>query len=149
MESFLSATVLWFILGFAFLLLEFIAPGFILFFFGLGAWVTALATLLFDIPLNVQLLIFLVSSISFVFLFRKWLRKKLGYKKAVRDVLKDEIIGKTAKAETPISPDQQGKVYFRGTSWSAASSDVINEGEEVTIIGNDSIILIVKSAHHL
>lgn len=149
MESFLSAAVIWFILGFVLLLLELAAPGFILFFFGLGAWVVALATLLFDISLNVQLLIFLISSITSVFLFRKWIRKKLGYKKAAKDILKDEIIGRTAKAETLISPNQQGKVYFRGTSWSASSTDVINEGEEVIIIGNDSIVLIVKSANPL
>ncbi|WP_295127720.1 NfeD family protein [uncultured Chitinophaga sp.] len=149
MESFLSATVIWFILGFVLLLLEFAVPGFILCFFGLGAWVVALVTLIFDVSLNVQLLIFLASSILSVVLFRSWIRKKMGYKIAPKDLLKDEIIGKSAKAETPISPNHQGKVYFRGASWGASSTDIIQEGEEVIIIGNDSIILIVKSANSL
>lgn len=149
MESFLSAPVVWFIIGFIFLLLEFAAPGFILFFFGLGAWVVALSTLFIDISLNVQLLIFIVSSLITVLLFRNWVKKKFGNRPATRDVLKDEIIGKTAKAETRIQPGQQGKVYFRGTSWSASSPDNIDIGEEVIITGHDSIILIVKSSKQL
>lgn len=144
MESFLSAPVLWFIIGFIFLLLEFAAPGFILFFFGLGAWITALSTLFIDIPLNVQLLIFIASSIITVLLFRNWVRKKFGNRSVTSNVLEDEIVGKTAKAETRIQPGQPGKVYFRGTSWGASSTDTINIGEEVIITGHESIILIVK-----
>ena len=58
-------------------------------------------------------------------------------------------MGKTAKAETPISPGENGKVDFKGTSWQAASEDFIEKGENVTIIGNDSILLIVKSTKNL
>lgn len=60
--------------------------------------------------------------------------------------LEDEFLGKTGKAETFIGPGQIGKVDFKGTSWDAKSEDIIEKGENVTIIGNDSILLIVKSA---
>lgn len=149
MESFLSVPVIWFIIGFIFFLLEFVAPGFILFFFGLGAWIVAVFTLFADISVNVQLFIFLGVSLLTVLLFRNWVKNKLGKKRSPRNVLQDEIIGKTAKAETQILPGQQGKVYFRGTSWSASSADAINKGEEVSIIGHDSIVLIVKSLKSL
>ena len=59
--------------------------------------------------------------------------------------LEDEFIGKTGKAETFIGPDNNGKVDFKGTTWDAQSEDIIEKGENVTIIGNDSILLIVKS----
>jgi inner membrane protein len=145
MESFLTAPVIWFVIGFIFLLLEFALPGFIVFFFGLGAWVVAGITFFTDISINMQLLIFLGTSLLTALLFRNWLRNKLGMKSAAKGTLQDEIIGKTARAESPIYPGHPGKVYFKGSSWSASSSDVIQAGEEVSIIGNESIVLIVKS----
>jgi inner membrane protein len=59
--------------------------------------------------------------------------------------IEDEFIGKTARTETAITPGKNGKVYFKGTSWDAASEDVIGPDENVTIVGNESILLIVKS----
>lgn len=149
MDSFLTAAVLWFIIGFIFFLLEFVIPGFILFFFGLGAWVVALGSLMVDISINVQLVIFLGTSILTVLLFRNWVKNKLGMMKSDRQALPDEIIGKMATAETVISPEHQGKVYFRGVSWQANSDDRIEPGEDVQITGNESIILFVKSIKSL
>ena len=146
MEKILNAPVIWFIIGFLFFLLEFAVPGFILFFFGIGAWVVAGITFFSDISLNLQIFIFLGTSLLTVLLFRNWLKNKLGMMNPPKNVLEDEIIGKTAKAETPIQPGQQGKVYFKGASWSATSADNIHIGEEVSIIGYDSIVLIVKSS---
>jgi membrane protein implicated in regulation of membrane protease activity len=40
-------------------------------------------------------------------------------------------------------------VDFKGTSWDARSADDIEKGEDVIIVGNDSILLIVKSAKTL
>lgn len=145
MNIFSNPPVIWFILGFIFFLLEFAMPGFILFFFAIGAWVVAVITLFTDLSLNAQILIFIGTSLLTVLLFRNWLRKKMGMMNVSKKDLQDEIIGKMAKAETPIRPGQQGKVFFKGASWSAMSDDIISMGEEVTIIGYESILLIVKS----
>jgi membrane protein implicated in regulation of membrane protease activity len=144
MDAFLSAPALWFLIGFAFFLLEFAVPGFILFFFGIGSWIVALATLFTDFSLNTQILIFLSSSILTVAIFRNWVRKKLGTTSFSKYVLEDEIIGKIAKAETPIIPGEGGRVYFKGTSWKASSTEKIRQGDNVIIIANESIHLIVK-----
>lgn len=149
MESFFSNAAIWFIVGFVFFALEFAAPGFILFFFGVGAWIVTAVTLFTDISINIQLFIFLASSILSVLLFRKWVKDKLGMMKNPNYILENEIIGKTARAETVIMPHQQGRVSFKGTSWNASSSENINIGEEVTIIGNESINLIVKPSKSL
>ena len=149
MDSFFNAAVLWFIIGFIFFILEFAIPGFILFFFGLGAWLTALASLTTDISLNAQLVIFLGTSILTVLLFRNWVKNKLGMMRSNSSSLPDEIIGKMATAETNISPGHHGKVYFKGASWQASSEDQIEAGEEVQITGNESIILFVKSIKSL
>ena len=144
MDSFYDAAVIWFILGFILFLLEFTVPGLILFFFAVGAWIVALLTFFFDISINIQLVIFLGTSIITILLFRKSLKKIMWSRKNATEI-EDEFIGKTGKAETFIGPGQNGKVDFKGTTWDAKSDDIIETGENVTVIGNESILLIVKS----
>lgn len=144
MESFLNAAVIWFIIGFVCFLLEFIIPGLILFFFAVGAWIVAILSLFIDISINTQLIIFLVSSILTILLFRKWV-KKIVWRKKHSTELEDELLGKIGKAETFIGPGHDGKVDFKGTTWNARSEDIVEKGENVTIVGNESILLIVKS----
>ena len=148
MENFYNAAVIWFIVGFVFFLLEFAIPGLILFFFAVGAWIVAILSLFVDISLNMQLVIFLASSLITILLFRNWVKKMIWSKKLPTQ-LEDEFIGKTGRAETTIGPGKNGKVNFKGTSWDARSDDVIAEGENVTIIGNESILLIVQSTKSL
>ena len=138
------ASVIWFLAGFGLFLLEFIFPGFILFFFGLGAWITAIGCLLFNLTVNTQLLLFVSSSILTIILLRSWVKKLVGKKNHSTELLEDEFLGKTARAILAISPGENGKVEFKGTTWPAASDDTIAAGENVVITGNESIVLIVK-----
>lgn len=144
-EIFSNPAVLWFIFGFALLILEFIVPGLVLLFFAVGAWIVGLLTMFFDISFNMQLVTFLGCSILFLLAFRSRIRKTTFGKRLSNEVMEDEFLGKTAKAETAISPGHKGKVIFKGTAWDAVSDDIIQPGEYVTITGNESIILKVKS----
>lgn len=146
MEIFKNAEVVWFILGFVFFLLEFALPGLIVFFFAVGAWIVAILLLFFDFSINTQIIVFLASSILSILLFRKSLKKIMWTRKASNEILEDEFLGKTGIAETFIGPGQNGKIDFKGTSWDARSEDIIEKGENVVIVGNDSILLIVKSS---
>jgi membrane protein implicated in regulation of membrane protease activity len=149
MESLLNAAVIWIIIGFVLFLLEFVLPGLILFFFAVGAWIVAILCLFIDLSINQQLIIFLLSSVVSILLLRKWFSKILWKRKHSTELMEDEFLGKIGKAETAISPDQNGKVDFKGTTWQAASEDFIEKGENVLIIGNDSILLKVKSTKKL
>jgi len=149
MESLLNAAVIWIIIGFVLFLLEFVLPGLILFFFAVGAWIVAILCLFIDLSINQQLIIFLLSSVVSILLLRKWFSKLLWKRKHSTELMEDEFLGKIGKAETAISPDQNGKVDFKGTTWQAASEDFIEKGENVLIIGNDSILLKVKSTKKL
>lgn len=144
MESIFNNAVVWFCIGFIFFLLEFLVPGFILFFFGIGAWIVGILTFFMDVSLNVQIAVFLASSILTVVLFRDLVKRKLGMTDAEPQILEDEFIGKTALAETSISAGINGKVEFKGTSWDASSEETISAGEHVTITETRSILLIVK-----
>ena len=63
LKEFLKPEVIWFLIGIALLVMEFLLPGLIVAFFGAGACVVALICLLTDISLNAQLIIFISSSV--------------------------------------------------------------------------------------
>lgn len=140
----LNDGVIWFCIGFAFFIIEFLFPGFIFFFFGIGAWIAAIVSLFIDTSLNTQIIIFIVSSLLSVALLRNWIKRKFGTTGVNSNQLEDEFIGKIAKAETPIIPGSGGKVEFKGTSWDASSEEHISAGEHVIITETRSILLIVK-----
>jgi membrane protein implicated in regulation of membrane protease activity len=68
----LSASLIWFLVGVAFLVAELAVPGFILIFFTAGCWIAAMVTWLFNIELTSQIIIFIVSSLTLLFTLRKY-----------------------------------------------------------------------------
>lgn len=144
MDYFHNAAVLWFVLGFVLFVLEFLIPGLILFFFGVGAWIVAALSLFIPLPFNIQLIIFLASSLLTIVLFRKGV-KKIMWSRSNTSEIEDEFLGKTGIAETFIGPGSDGKIDFKGTIWNARSADNIEKGDKVIITGNDSILLFVQS----
>jgi membrane protein implicated in regulation of membrane protease activity len=148
MKIFENVAVLWFVAGFVLFLLEFIVPGLILFFFGVGAWIVAILSLFVDLSINTQIILFLAAAVITIVLFRRSMKNFLWTRKQSSEI-EDEFIGKTGIADTLIAPGQIGKVSFKGTTWDASSEDTILPGEHVTIIGNESILLLVKSTKPL
>jgi len=144
MEILHNAALLWFIAGFILFLLEFVLPGLVLFFFAVGAWLVSILLLFVDLPINIQLVIFLIGSVVTIILFRKLLKKVIWTKRSSSEI-EDEFIGKTGIAETFIGPGHDGKVQFKGSTWNASSEDAIEKGENLIITGNQSIKLIVRS----
>jgi len=137
--------VIWFIIGLALFLLELVLPGFVIFFFGVGAWVTALLCLIADPGLNLQAIVFAVTSILSLVALRKIIQKKFFYTKdeLSKDV-EDEFSGREAIAMTDFAPGENGKVEFKGTQWKAESVSSIREGDRVIIKEKDSFKLIVE-----
>jgi inner membrane protein len=135
----------WFILGLVLFLLELVMPGFIIFFFGLGAWVTALVCLIAQPGINLQIIIFAIASVLLLIGLRKIIQKKfLNSKGTHSDDVDDEFTGKEALAKSDFGGIKDGKVEFKGTSWTAESSSEIHEGQRVIIIEKDSFKLIVE-----
>lgn len=146
MESIFSRPELvWFILGLALLLLELVLPGFVIFFFGIGAWVTALICLITNPGINLQVIIFAITSILTLLAFRKMIQNKFIYARNDRsDAVEDEFTGKEAIALTDIGAGKSGKVEFKGTNWNAESDSEIHVGQKVIILEKDSFKLIVE-----
>jgi membrane protein implicated in regulation of membrane protease activity len=137
--------IFWFVLGLVLFLLELVVPGFFIFFFGLGAWVTALICLIGQPGTNLQIIIFAITSVISLILLRRIIQKKFFYSKGTQsEDIEDEFTGKEALATIDFGGIKNGKVEFKGTTWDAESSSEINEGQRVIIIEKDSFKLIVK-----
>jgi inner membrane protein len=147
LELFQNPAVLWFIVGLVFLLAELALPGLIIIFFGVGAWIAALAYLLLGVGLNSQLVIFILSSLVSLALLRRFLLKDKNSSTPYLNAneLDKEFIGHTCTVSQPILPGPEGgRVQFRGTNWKAISHVPVATGEIVRIIAKDSIVLVVQ-----
>lgn len=137
--------LVWFILGLILLLAELVLPGFVIFFFGAGAWITALVCLFSNPGINLQVLIFAVTSVLALVIFRKMIQNKFIYNKDDRSgEVEDEFTGKEAVAVDDFGADRIGKVEFKGTSWKAESKSEIVAGQRVIILEKESFKLIVE-----
>lgn len=147
MKELLTTPVIWFLIGLVLLLLELVLPGLIVIFFGVGAWIVAIAVLIFpDMGLTTQLWIFAISSVAGLLLLRKFLKNKF-FKDDGSNAgsLEEEFIGKTGIAETDLQVGKIGKISFKGTQWSAISDCDIEKGQIVKIIEKESITLKITS----
>ena len=135
----------WFLIGLGLFLLELVIPGFFIFFFGLGAWVTALVCLLGEPGINLQIVIFAITSVLSLIGLRRIIQRKFFYSKGDESgEVEDEFTGKEARATTDFGPEKIGKVEFRGTTWKGESKSEIKEGQTVIIIDKENFTLIVK-----
>jgi membrane protein implicated in regulation of membrane protease activity len=145
----LDPALIWFFIGVALALLEFVAPGVILVFFGVGAWIVAITTwagLTATTPS--QLLVFATSSALLIAVLRRWISGKFsGHVSGVQDpsVNLDEFTGKPVEVLEDVVPGSSaGKVEFKGASWSTRSDETIRRGEAAVIERLDGIALIIK-----
>jgi inner membrane protein len=144
-----SAELLWFLVGLVLLVSELALPGFVIVFFGIGAWITALFTGIGLVSsFNAQLLVFLSSSILSLALFRNK-GKRLFEGKVTRvwnpDSSMEDVRGQRAVVLQAITPGTPGgRVEFHGTSWNAEAEVGIAAGQMVEITAQDNLTLRVK-----
>jgi membrane protein implicated in regulation of membrane protease activity len=150
-KDLLKPELIWFLVGLVLLVFEFIMPGLIIGFFGVGAWIVAIICLLSAYvtgSINAQLIIFIIASVLSLLLLRKWLKGIfIGHVKSKQDMTEDlnEFIGERAVVKEKITPKAGGKVAFHGTNWAAEADAEIPEGTVVEIVGKDNITLKVKA----
>lgn len=138
---------LWFIVGLILILLEFAAPGVILIFIGMGAWVTSLTCWLgLTGTLASQTTVFAIASTTLLLvlrrLFKDWF---MGLSKnGNAQEVDEEFLNKEARVVTTINAQTNGKVEFKGAHWNARSSETLSPGDTVIITARDGLLLTVK-----
>jgi membrane-bound serine protease (ClpP class) len=145
-KTIFNPTLLWFLLGLALIFLEFVVPGVILVFFGIGAWAAAVTTYLgLTASFQFQLLVFAVTSILLLVVLRKWIKGKFyGHVGDVQDQTKnlDEFSGQRVMVLEDVIPNKmEGAVEYKGARWRAASDEHIKNGEMAIIKTSVSVLL--------
>ena len=136
----------WVWLGVAVLsvMIEIVTQELVSIWFAFGA-VIPFVLAIFNVPVWIGILIFVVISIVLVCFMRnvaqKWLFKKGGAKTNA-----DALLGKTSKLLEAITRDDNGAVRFNGIVWSATTDDdsEIEAGQYVDVIRMEGNRLIVK-----
>ena len=139
--------IAWIVAGLLLILSEFIVPGFLIFFFGVGALLTGCLMLCFGgMPVYAQLLNFAITSVVLLFVLRYFFPNVFGGKERKSELPSDdeECTGKMVKVLEAIEPEIGGKVSFQGTEWHAVSEKRHEAGEFVRIVRRDNITLIVE-----
>jgi membrane protein implicated in regulation of membrane protease activity len=149
MSDWLNPGLAWFLIGLVCIVAELMLPGFVVIFFGFGAWVTALLLWFGWISsFEVQLITFITATVLSLVLFRKQGRRyfegKISGKLRPGQDLED-LAGERGIAASDIIPGHlDGKVEFRGTLWQAISDARITRGSVVEIVRRQNLQLIVK-----
>ena len=118
---------------------EFFFPGFVIFFFGIGAVVTALLSGLFPERVALQALIWLATSGLSLALLRRWVSRVFkGRLLSPSD--QDQSVGRDAVVVERIIPGVPGRVRFQGTTWKAETvEETFEPGDRVMILQTDNL----------
>ena len=142
----INLQIVWLIAGFAMMLAEFMIPGFVIFFFGLGALCTAGALWISPMAPAGQFIVFIASSLVLFFGARRFFPDIFkGFQKSENIPLdENEFSGELAAVTEEITPDKPGKINFHGTIWTAESDRVCSAGELVKIVRRTNLTYHVK-----
>jgi len=142
----ISPVLAWFLVGIACYAIELALPGFIIFFFGVGAWCVALVLAMTDVSLTVQLIIFLVCSLITLGLLRSWLRSVfLGGVLEEDDSVNVDPAPATGVVIEAIVPPAVGRVKYGGSFWRAVADESIAVDTVVVIAEKKNLTVKVRA----
>ncbi len=136
----------WLLVGALLMLGEIMTPGFVMFFFGLGATLTGLALVAFpEMPVWAQALIFSVASIIGLAFLRGYVKAFFGIKDDLgRSEIDDGYAGKIARVTATVTPTVAGRVLLGDAEWNATADSPIEAGSDVRVVSRVNLTLKVE-----
>ena len=142
------AISLWLGSGIFLMAIEFLVPGLVMVFVGLGALTVALGMYLGYIDeILQQFTTFFISSIIYLLTLRFLVLRFVPSVTRKENIDEDEeVIGSIVELVTDINSGEFGRIEHSGSSWQARAEgdQTILKGEQVKIIGRDNITWIVQ-----
>ena len=138
----------WAIGGLLLLICEIVAPGFFLVFVGVAAIATGLFTLLFDLGLAPQLVLFVLYTALAVMIGKRWYAEPHGgdQRHNINEPAK-RLIGRSVTVVSDVD-DHGGRVRVGDGEWNARGGPAA-AGERVTVSGVEGNCLIVEAVRTL
>ena len=143
----MDATLIWFLIGAGFILLELVSFMFIFAFFCIGAWAAALVAAIFP-GLEQEIITFIVVTIlSLLILRKKMVEIFQGNESKTNPTSNFPHSGRQAEVVTDITPHREGEISLGGSFWRATAKTDIPAGSAVTVLScveNDELLLLVE-----
>lgn len=141
----------WALIGVVCIGLELMLPGFVIFFFGVGALATALLSLIPFVSDQVwiQVIAFIAFSVSTLVFFRRRFRRFFSGTvfDERKDAAKDEAIGDWATVVETASVTVDGRIRHKGTTWKARTrSGEAMAGTQARILAREGMTYIIEAA---
>ena len=143
----LSCAWLWIYAGAALMLLELLAPGFILCFFGLSAATVGVLRFVFGeaFALTWQLAAFSAFSVLYIVILRRYLKRVfVGGKVETKTDFDNESVGRVGKLTAAIRPPLTGRVMLGDLEWTAESERPIEVGADVRVVAQQNLTMKVE-----
>ena len=139
---------LWLSSGIFLIAVEFLVPGLVMVFVGLGALTVALGMHLGHVDgVLEQFITFFISSIIYLLSLRFLVLRFVPSASRKENIDEDEeVMGSIVELVVDINPGEFGRVEHSGSTWQARAEgdQTILKGEQVKIIGRDNITWIVQ-----
>ena len=135
---------LWAIGGLLLLIAEIVAPGFFLVFLGVAAIATGLFTLLFDLSLAPQLILFVIYTALAVMIGKRWYAEPDHADQSIGlNQPSDRMVGKSVMVVDPVD-EHGGRVRVGDGEWSARGGPAA-AGARVRVVAVDGNCLVVEN----
>ena len=143
--DFTTAAWIWLYVGAFLMLAELASPGFVIFFFGLGAaTVAGTKWLVPGLSLSWQLALFSIFSVFYLIVLRKWVKNVFLGDTAETQKIASEYVGRVGKVVEAIRPEVPGRIMLGDAEWSASSAVEIVPGAMVKVVAQDNLTLVVE-----
>lgn len=134
----------WLIASGIFFVGEIFTTGFLIFWFGLGALLTMIASF-FITNIFIQATIFVISSTLLIFLTKPLINKFVSKKTVATNVY--EVIGKKGIVTQEINPIfGKGQVKVGNEIWTAISDETLPLDTQIEVLKVEGVKLIVKAS---
>ena len=146
--NFTSCGWLWIYAGSALVLLELVAPGFVICFFGLSAATVGVLRFAFGEVFSPtwQLAAFSVFSVVYIALLRRYLKRIfVGGKVETKTDFDNDSVGRVGKVTEAINPPLTGRVLLGDAEWTAAAETAIPSGADVRVVAQNNLTMKVET----
>jgi hypothetical protein len=135
-------------LGAVLMLMELMAPGFVIFFFGLSAATVGLLRFAFGegFDLTWQLSAFSVFSVMYIIFLRRWMQKIFTGKVETSGAdLENPNLGRLGKVTISIKPPLPGRVMVGDAEWAAEADTAVEVGANVRVVAQNNLTMKVEA----
>lgn len=143
--DFTAAAWIWLYIGAFLMLAEIVSPGFVIFFFGLGAATVAVCKWAMpSLGLASQLAIFSIASVLYLLVLRRYMKKLFMGDVESSPGLSREYVGRVGKVVETIRPDVPGRIELGEVQWAATAGERLDPGTEVKVVAQDNLTMRVE-----